>query len=85
MRIINVVVCCENQVSSIDSFGVYDHQLSSDVAKEAEELFVKKIEEFIGEPLDDEDKERYLEDGYYEDGTKGYYYIGIVWSEINQF
>ena len=82
MRVINVVTCVENCVKDIESFGVFEEQLSDDVVKKAEECFIKKVEEFIGEPLSDEDKEAYLDNAYYEDGTKGYYYICIVWSDI---
>ena len=82
MRVINVIEVVENAVVGIESFGIFEEQLSQEIVERAEELFLQKIEEFIGEPLTDEDKEAYLEDGYYEDGTKGYYYVCITWSDI---
>jgi len=82
MRVINVIEVVENSVVGVESFGVFEEQLSQEVVEKAEELFLKKVEEFIGEPLTDEDKEAYLDDAYYADGTKGYYYVCISWSDI---
>jgi hypothetical protein len=82
MRVINVIEVVENNVVGIESFGVFEEQLSQEVVDKAEELFLKKVEEFIGEPLSEEDKEAYLDNAYYEDGTKGYYYVCISWSDI---
>lgn len=82
MRVINVIEVVENNVVGLESFGVFEEQLSQDVVKKAEEHFLKVIEEFVGEPLSEEDKEAYLDDAYYEDGTKGYYYVCIIWSDI---
>lgn len=82
MRVINVVEIVENTLVGIESFGVFEEQLVQDVVDKAEELFLKKVEEFIGEPLSEEDKETYLDNAYYADGTKGYYYVCISWSDI---
>lgn len=84
MRVINIIEVVENSVVGIESFGVFEEQLSQEVVDQAEELFLKKIEEFIGEPLNDDDRERYLEDAYYADGTKGYYSVCISWSYIGE-
>ena len=78
MRVINIVEVVENAVVGIESFGVFEEQLVQDVVDKAEELFIKKVEEFVGEPLSEEDKEAYLDDAYYADGTKGYYYVCIT-------
>ena len=82
MRIINVIECVENSVVGMDSFGVFEEQLSQEVVEKAEENFIKKIEEFVGEPLSEEDKAAYLDDAYFEDQTKNYYYVCIIWSDI---
>lgn len=83
MRIINVVTNVDNAVKDIESFGVFEEQLADDVAKVAEECFVKKVREFIsGDETDEATIEDALENGYYEDATKGYFYICIVWSHI---
>ena len=82
MRVINVIEVVENNVVGLESFCIFEEQLSLEVVEKAEELFLKKIEEFVGEPLSEEDKEAYLEDAYYEDGTRGYYYVCIRWSDI---
>jgi len=83
MRVINVIEVVENAVVGIESFGVFEEQLSQEVVEKAEELFTKKIREFIG---GDETDEGYIEDalenGYYADSTKGYYYVCISWSDI---
>lgn len=82
MRVINVIEVVENNVVGLESFGVFEEQLSQDVVKKAEEHFLKVIEEFVGEPLSEEDKEAYLDDAYYEDSTRNYYYVCIRWSDI---
>jgi hypothetical protein len=84
MRIVNVIEVVENRVVGIESFAIFEEQLPDEVVKEAEELFIKKVEEFVGEPLSDEDKERYIEDGYFADETKGYYYVCISWSYVGE-
>jgi len=83
MRVINVIEVVENSVVGIESFGVFEEQLSQEVVEKAEKCFTDKIREFIG---GDETDEQYIEDalenGYYADSTKGYYYVCISWSDI---
>jgi hypothetical protein len=83
MRVINVIEVVENAVVGIESFGVFEEQLSQEVVEKAEELFTKKLREFInGDETDEQIIEDAIENGYYTDSTKGYYYICIVWSDI---
>jgi hypothetical protein len=83
MRVINVVEVVENNVVGIESFGVFEEQLSQDVVDAAEKCFTAKVREFIGgDETDEQTIEDALENGYYEDGTKGYYYVCIIWSDI---
>jgi hypothetical protein len=85
MRVVNVITNVDNAVKDIESFGVFEEQLADDVAKEAEDCFVKKLREFInGDETDEQLIEDAIENGYYEDSTKGYFYICIVWSYIGE-
>ncbi len=78
MRIINVIVRTnQNPVVSIDSFGVFEEQLSDEVVKQAEELFIQKAVSELG--VDEEKAEDSLENGYIDDGLV---IISIVWSDI---
>ena len=93
MRVINVIVSnSEMPIISIDSFGVFEEQLSDDVVAKAEELFIDKCVEFkfgdgtntTREDLNqrnfyrDEVAEE-LEDGYVEINN---HTVSIVWSDI---
>jgi len=42
MRIINVIECFSGTVESIESFAVYEEQLSQDVVENAEKCFKEK-------------------------------------------
>ena len=78
MRIINVIVSTKyNPVVSIDSFGVFEEQLSDEVVEQAEKLFIQKAVSKLG--VDEEDAEDSLENGYIDDGLVT---ISIVWSDI---
>jgi preprotein translocase subunit Sec63 len=77
MRVINVIEVVGNLVVSVESFGVFEEQLSEDVVDEAEKMFkVKAIEN----GADENDLDDCLEEGNYENGVD--YSISIVWSEI---
>lgn len=78
MRIINVIVSTnQNPVVSIDSFGIFEEQLSDEVVEQAEELFIQKAVSELG--VDEVDAEDSLENGYIDDG---FVTISIVWSDI---
>ena len=78
MRIINVIVSTnQNPVVSIDSFGVFEEQLSDEVVEQAEKLFIQKAVSELG--VDEVDAEDILENGYINDGLVT---ISIVWSDI---
>jgi hypothetical protein len=62
MRIVNVIVIKEGIVDSIDSFGVFEEQLSEDVVEQAQELFREKCLEYSA---DEEKLDDYIEEGYY--------------------
>lgn len=82
MRIINVIEACDNTILGVESYGVFEEQLSDDVVEQAEESFRKKVLA-NGGPMDEEQLESYVEDGYFKDGDFGdIYSVSIVWSDI---
>lgn len=76
MRIINVVVIKDGVIDNIDSFGVFEEQLSQEVVERAEALYKEKCLEYCA--LEDE-LEFYIEEGYYAGGN---FSICISWSDI---
>lgn len=82
MKIINVLEIINGIPSSIESFPIYEEQLSEDVVEQAESLFIQKINENIHpEVLSDEKQEFYLDEGSYDDMNG--YEVYIIWSDLN--
>jgi len=82
MRVINIIEISSDTtigggIIGIESFGIFEEQLSNDVVESAENLFKRKAIENGAD--DDDDLDSAIEDGYY---TNGSYTISIVWSEI---
>jgi hypothetical protein len=78
MRIVNLLHIKNGIPQTIDSFPIYEEQLSEDIVNEVEELFIEKIEKFVPN-LSDEDRETYLEDGFFSDERENEIYI--IWSD----
>ncbi len=80
MRIINVVTIRDNILDNIESFAIYEDQLSNDVVKEAENYFIKKAEElgFLGNDFDADDD--LIDSGYFENDTNES--VCISWSSV---
>ena len=78
MRIVNIVRVRNGIPMNIDSFPILEEQLSEDVVNEVEELFIEKVEEFVPN-LSDEDRDAYLEDGFFSDEIGNEIYI--IWSD----
>lgn len=76
MRIINVISLADNNTQDIESYGIFEEQLSDEVVEQAEAEFVKRAKE-LG--MTDEQQDDALENGYYENGV---YCVNLVWSEI---
>ncbi len=81
MRVINIIEISSDTaigggIIGIESFGIFEEQLSNDVVESAENLFKDKA---IENGADEDDLDSAIEDGYY---TNGSYTISIVWSEI---
>lgn len=95
MRVINIIVHDNDTgIISIDSFGIVDEQLSSDVTQEAEDFFIQKCVDLkFGEGTNttrDDLRERNdyrdevseeLEDGYVHI-DRGLVTVSFVWSSI---
>lgn len=88
MRVINVVVVNGCSVS-MDSFGVYEEQLSQEIVDKAEELFKTKVLEVSGQPTFDEFEDEVgsiedcIENGHYEnsDGVT-INTVDLIWTDI---
>jgi len=81
MRVINIIESATDTTISggiigVESFGIFEEQLSNDVVESAENLFKDKA---IENGADEDDLDSAIEDGYYSNGS---YTISIVWSEI---
>lgn len=82
MRIINVLEIINGIPNSIESFPIYEEQLSEDVVEQAENLFIQKINKNIyPEVLSDEKQEFYLDEGNYDDMNG--YEVYIIWSNVD--
>ena len=82
MRIINIIetatdTAINGGIIGIESFGVYEEQLSEDVVQQAENVFREKA---IENGADEDILDDAIEDGYY---TSGSYTISIVWSYLD--
>ena len=64
-------------IIGVESFGIFEEQLSEDVVESAENLFKDKA---IENGADEDDLDSAIEDGYYSNGS---YTISIVWSSLN--
>lgn len=78
MRIINIIETnTDSGILGIESFGIFEEQLSEDVIKQAEDCFTAKAVEngADGDNIGDD-----IENGYYS--RRDGYTVSIVWSDI---
>jgi hypothetical protein len=80
MKIINVISFDSGVLSNIDSFGIFEEQLSEDVVAEAEKVFIEKAKA-IGFNEEDSDVDSVLENGFY-DSPNCHQSVFISWSYI---
>jgi len=85
MRVINVIVIKDNALYDIQSFGVFEEQLSQEVVEKAEKAFVHNALKLTGmreEDFNDTfgDMDCFIEDGIFANST--YYSVCLTWSEI---
>jgi hypothetical protein len=78
MEIINVLELQNGVPSSLTSFSDKDKNGN----EKAEEFFINAIEIYSEKQLDEEDKDFYLNEGYY--GDEYGYEIYIIHSDINE-
>ena len=81
MRVINVVKVKEGVVDDMESYGVFEEQLSDDVVKSAEDMFIKCAKEIGYDEEYDLDIIGLLDDGYYENLALSRS-VCITWSDI---
>ena len=80
MRILNVIEMLSGIIKSIESFAIYDEQLSTEVIQNAHDNFKEKIENSIGTTLEDDEIQEYVINQCFDDNN-GYEVI-LIWSEI---
>lgn len=81
MRIVNVLEIINGIPNQIESFPIYEEQLSDDVVQQAEDDFIEKIKEHSADELSEEDEEFYLDEGSFD--NKNGYEVYLIWSDIN--
>jgi len=89
MRVINVIVVKNGAVHDIESFGVFEEQLSGDVVEQAEKAFRRKAvelmesdENFKGDfsEINEEQFDAMVENGIYEHSFTDS--VCLTWSDI---
>jgi len=85
MRVINVILIKHGAVHEIDSFGVFEEQLSQEIVDQAEKKFKEKVLEVSNECEEEfEDNhssiESFIEDGRYQRDSQTS--VCLTWSEI---
>lgn len=82
MNIVNVIEIIKGIPNRIESFPIWEEQLSEEVVEKVEKLFLELIEKKYPRFIEDEfQKEDILDDGYFDDDNG--YYVCIIWSEIS--
>ena len=79
MRVINIIESVENVILGVQSYGIFEDQLSQDVIDVAEKDFTAKAIENGWNEDSDQPIESLIEEGVYENGDYSLYYI---WSNI---
>jgi len=78
MRVINVIYVKNGEVEEVTSYGVFEEQLSNEVAEQAEAKFAEYLKKSTP-CLTEEEIEICIEEGYYSGMNYSY---SIVWSDI---
>lgn len=81
MRILNVVEILNGVIHHIESFCIFEEQLSDDVIQNAENYFVEKIKN-KNNNISEEELNDAIKYWYWCTDFQEYYDINIVWSEI---
>ena len=78
MRIVSVILVNEGVVHNIESFGIFEEQLSDEVVAKAEEKFTIEAME-LGAAAEHMDV--YIEDGCFDLPISNFS-VNLVWSDI---
>lgn len=81
MRVINIVRIKNGLLDNIESFAIYEEQLSDDVVEAAESEFKKQASE-IGWTEEELSEDELLEEAYYETEFEQYVSVCLSWSEV---
>jgi hypothetical protein len=81
MRIINVVTIKEGVVDEIESFGIFEEQLSDEVVAEAEKSFMDKAKAlgYVSDEEDTSEDDELIDGGYFSIANAS---VCISWSDI---
>ena len=81
MRVISVITIENDVIQEVESFGIFEEQLSQEVVEQAEALFLKKAKEY-GWTEDEISESDLLDEGRYETEFTVYANVNLCWSEI---
>lgn len=79
MRAINVISIEKNKVIDLETFLIYEEQLSGDVLEIAEKYFKKKISEY-DVSVDEDLLDSYIDNRIYENKNIS---ISLMWTTVN--
>lgn len=77
-RCINVLEMLNGIPYQIESFPIYEEQLSEEVVEQAEELMIKWASQPTGREFDEEEIDFILNEGVYDDQNG--HEVWIIWS-----
>jgi hypothetical protein len=80
MRILNVITVKNGIVDDVQSFGIFEEQLSEDVTEIAEKVFIKSAKEIGFVETDEDDADAIIEEGYYQIANAS---VCLTWSSID--
>jgi len=86
MKIINVITESAGVMENVESFPIFEDQLSDDIIKEAEDLFeeaIRKNYRFSDDENPEEIIENAKQDGYFTDESNNYFTVYLIWSNVN--
>lgn len=80
MKVVNVILVSQGIVHSIESFPIYEDQLSSEVIERAEEHFKMECLQ-LDETITEEEMKLHIKNGYYYSECN-YMSVNLVNSEV---
>lgn len=80
MRVLNVIKVKHGIVDDIESFAIFEEQLSEEVIEAAKKMFLISAKEIGFMDTYEEDVDRIVDDGYYEIANAS---VCLTWSSID--